>query len=549
MHCHAAQRQSESSQTSVHHCQFVAIRTRRRTQAEQQSAPPSRLWLFILHLTSASAVTLPRGFRDRRYHVCAWGALVDWRIRTARTLRFVDAFVIVWAISGAYVIRFGFDSSGMEATFEASYIWLSLVLCVAWWLMLGAWNSRQSRILGSGPDEYKRVAAASLWLFGLVAIVSYVFRIDTARGYVGIALPAGLVGLLLARWLLRQHLSVNRQSGASMSRLLVLGGPGAVEHLASSLLKARHSGYLPVAAYMPGADPGITSEPITGLEVLGHKADTASILAAIDVCKADAVAVSAGVQLHPQTLRHLGWALASRNVGLIMAPALTDIAGPRIHTQQVAGLPLIHVTTPTLEGGQRVAKRLFDLVTASVLVLLASPVMIAIALAIKFLSPGPILFKQERVGMQGVHFRMLKFRSMIVNAEQGLQDLESQNEGSGLLFKIKRDPRVTPVGRFLRKYSLDELPQLFNVIGGSMSLVGPRPPLPSEVASYEKDVRRRLLVKPGLTGLWQVSGRSNLSWQDSVRLDLYYVENWSLAGDLLILLKTARAVFDSTGAY
>jgi exopolysaccharide biosynthesis polyprenyl glycosylphosphotransferase len=212
-------------------------------------------------------------------------------------------------------------------------------------------------------------------------------------------------------------------------------------------------------------------------------------------------------------------------------------------------LPLIHVTTPTLEGGQRVAKRLFDVCASGVLIVLATPLMAAIALAIKLASPGPVLFKQERVGIQGAHFKMLKFRSMVIDAEQRLSELEHRNEGSGVLFKIKDDPRITPIGKLLRKYSLDELPQLFNVFAGSMSLVGPRPPLPKEVEGYEKDVRRRLLVKPGLTGLWQVSGRSNLSWQDSVRLDLYYVENWSLAGDVVILLKTARAVFHTTGAY
>lgn len=475
--------------------------------------------------------------------------MIDWRVRTARTLRIVDAFVVLWAVTGAYVLRFGLETTPLVSADGLNYVWLSGGLCVAWWLMLGAWNTRQSRVLGSGPDEYKRVAAASLWLFGLVAIFSYVLRIDTARGFVGIALPVGLTGLILARWLLRQHLSVMRQGGQSMSRLMLLGGPGAVAHLASTLSEARHAGYLPVAAYMPGADASLSVEPGSNLPVLGHDTQTTSILEAIEKCNADAVAVSAGVQLHPQTLRHLGWALASRNVGLIMAPALTDIAGPRIHTQQVAGLPLIHVTTPTLEGGQRVAKRLFDLTAAAALLVLACPVMLVIALTVRVASPGPILFKQERVGMGGQHFKMLKFRSMVVDAEKRLSELADRNEGNGVLFKIKDDPRITPIGRFLRKFSLDELPQLFNVLAGSMSLVGPRPPLPKEVAEYEKDVRRRLLVKPGLTGLWQVSGRSNLSWQDSVRLDLYYVENWSLAGDVVILLKTGRAVFQSTGAY
>ncbi|MEJ1194028.1 sugar transferase [Pseudarthrobacter sp. CCNWLW207] len=470
----------------------------------------------------------------------------DWRVKTSRILGIVDAFVIVWAVAGAFVVRFGLDPSFVISGQEFTYAWLSVVLAVAWWLMLGAWNSRQSRVLGAGPDEYKRVAAASLWLFGLVAIVSYALRIDTARGYVGVALPAGLIGLLLARWFLRQHLSVNRGRGDSMSRLLLLGGPGAIQHLSKSLAGARHAGYVAVAAHMPGSN---ADDSDTGLPIVGNEASVTSILQSIDLCNADAVAVSAGVQLHPKTIRELGWELAARNVGLIMAPALTDIAGPRIHTQQVAGLPLIHVTTPTLEGGQRVAKRLFDVAASGLILILALPVMAVIAVLVKLDSKGPIFFRQERVGIEGRRFAMLKFRSMVEDAEARLRDLEHRNEGSGLLFKMKHDPRVTRVGAVLRKYSLDELPQLFNVLAGSMSLVGPRPPLPREVEAYEQEVRRRLLVKPGLTGLWQVSGRSNLSWQDSVRLDLYYVENWSLAGDLVIILRTARAVFHSTGAY
>lgn len=469
----------------------------------------------------------------------------DWRRRSSRLLGIVDAFVVMWAVVGAFIVRFGAEPAGQEFT----YAWLSVGLAVVWWLMLGAWNSRQSHILGAGPDEYKRVAAASLWLFGLIAIVSYVLRVDTARGYVGVALPVGLFGLLMGRWLIRQHLNINRQQGHSMSRLMLLGGSSAVAHLAASLHSAKHAGYLPIAAYIPGLHNAPNVEPESGLPVLGHRPEARPIIEAIEQCGADAVAISAGVQLHPQTLRHLGWELASRNVGLIMAPALTDIAGPRIHTQQVAGLPLIHVTTPTLEGGQRVAKRLFDVVMAGLLLLAAFPLMVVIAALVKLDSPGPILFKQERVGIEGKHFGMFKFRSMVLDAEQRLNELAHRNEGSGVLFKIKNDPRVTRVGAVLRKYSLDELPQLFNVFAGSMSLVGPRPPLPREVEAYEHDVRRRLLVKPGLTGLWQVSGRSNLSWQDSVRLDLYYVENWSLAGDLIIILRTARAVFQSTGAY
>lgn len=477
------------------------------------------------------------------------GETTKWRSRYSRRLAATDAFVITWAVSGAYILRFGIDQNPETDEQNLTYGLISVGLVVSWWVMLSAWNARESRILGAGADEYKRVAAASLWLFGLVATVSYVFRMDTARGYVGVALPVGLVGLLLARWLLRQHINIDRQDGHSMYRLLLLGGEGAVAHLAASLRRAKYAGYLPVAAYTPGVQDGRNLELESGLPILGHLPETKPILDAIAKCDADAVAVSAGVQLHPQTLRHLGWELASRNIGLIMAPALTDIAGPRIHTQQVSGLPLIHVTTPTLEGGQRVAKRLFDIVASGLMILVTLPLMALIALLVKLSEPGPVFFLQNRVGIEGKHFNMIKFRSMVVDAEERVGELEDRNEGSGVLFKIRDDPRVTHVGRVLRRFSLDELPQLFNVFYGSMSLVGPRPPLPKEVEAYEHDVRRRLLVKPGLTGLWQVSGRSNLSWQDSVRLDLYYVENWSLAGDFIILLRTFRAVFHSTGAY
>jgi exopolysaccharide biosynthesis polyprenyl glycosylphosphotransferase len=463
----------------------------------------------------------------------------------------IDALVIVTAVAVAYVIRFGLDSN--SASFEESWYGpLSVVLVAAWWLMLGGWHSRDSRILGAGLEEYKRVASASLWLFGLVAIFSYVFKFDTARGYVGIALPAGLLGLLAARGLLRRRLTANRRDGHSMSRILLLGGPGAVAHLASSLHSARHAGYLPVGTYTPGVPDGAAQEMqemFEGLPHMGHEPDMHSILEAIELCEADAVAMSAGVQLHPRVIRHLGWELASRNVGLIMAPALTDVAGPRIHTRPIAGLPLIHVSTPTLEGGQRVAKRLFDIVAASSAIILLAPIFALVAFAVRLDSKGPVLFRQERVGIGGEMFSMFKFRSMVVDAESRLAALAQSNEGSGVLFKMKNDPRVTRIGGTLRRFSLDELPQLFNVLGGSMSLVGPRPPLASEVEAYEQIVRRRLLVKPGVTGLWQVSGRSNLSWQDSVRLDLYYVENWSLAGDLVILLRTVKAVCQSNGAY
>ena len=248
-------------------------------------------------------------------------------------------------------------------------------------------------------------------------------------------------------------------------------------------------------------------------------------------------------------MRELSWSLEPGRQHLVVAPSLTDIGGPRIHTRPVAGLPLIHVETPRYEGMKLYTKRGFDLVGSALLILLLSPFLAIIGIAIRLSTPGTVLFRQDRVGINGHQFKMLKFRSMVTDAEAQLAGLRELSEGNAVMFKMKDDPRITPIGKFLRRFSLDELPQLFNVFGGSMSLVGPRPPLEKEVSEYENHVHRRFLVKPGVTGLWQVSGRSNLSWEDTVRLDLYYVENWSMTGDVAILWRTAKAVLAREGAY
>jgi len=212
--------------------------------------------------------------------------------------------------------------------------------------------------------------------------------------------------------------------------------------------------------------------------------------------------------------------------------------------------PLLHVDQPDITGVRYFVKEVVERALAFGLCVVALPLLFVVAAAIKTTSPGPVLFRQRRVSRHGEAFEMLKFRSMRVDAESMLDDLVDRNEvAGGTLFKIRDDPRVTSVGRLLRRWSLDELPQLLNVLRGDMALVGPRPPLPGEVAGYSDGVRRRLLVKPGMTGLWQVSGRSDLSWEESVRLDLYYVENWSLSLDMQILWRTASAVLKSAGAY
>lgn len=475
-------------------------------------------------------------------------ATKGWRIRYSARLRLIDAGVVIWAVAGAFGIRFGFTDNGESHPRDLEYILLSIALVVSWWIMLELWGSRDPRVLGSGTEEYKRVIAGSVWLFGAVAVVSYALRIDTARGYVGLAFPAGAFGLLVGRWLVRQHLTLERRRGQSSSRVLIIGGLYSAAHLVRSLLSAPSAGYRPVAAHLPGAVP--TSDfPDVGVPVTGMETDFESIMHSILNADIDAVAISAGVNIHPRDLRRLGWELAARDIGMILAPALTDVAGPRIHTQPVAGLPLIHVSTPKLTGGKKVAKRSFDLVVAGMLVAVFSPVFLLLAILVKLTDGGPVFYRQERIGLRGTTFRMLKFRSMKVDADAQLQALlQAQGSGETPLFKVENDPRITPLGRVLRKFSLDELPQLLNVLGGSMSLVGPRPQREGEVALYDDAAHRRLYVSPGMSGLWQVSGRSNLSWEESIRLDLYYVENWSLMGDVMILLKTFKAVFASTGA-
>jgi exopolysaccharide biosynthesis polyprenyl glycosylphosphotransferase len=317
--------------------------------------------------------------------------------------------------------------------------------------------------------------------------------------------------------------------------------------IASVLHQQSSAGYLVVGACLPRGAAGST---LAGgaVPVLG---DFDDIGAALDAVGADTVVVTSNEQISALRMRELSWSLEPGRHHLVVAPSLTGIGGPRIHTRPVAGLPLIHVETPRYEGSKQFAKRAFDILASGLLIVVLSPLLAIITLCVRWGTPGMVLFRQERVGINGSTFTMLKFRSMVHDAEALLAALQDEQrlEGNTVMFKMAKDPRITRVGRVLRRFSLDELPQLFNVFAGSMALVGPRPPLPGEVQKYETHVHRRFLVKPGITGLWQISGRSNLSWEDTVRLDLFYVENWSIASDLIILWRTAKAVVGRDGAY
>lgn len=467
-------------------------------------------------------------------------------------IRAVDLVCVVWSTVGAQIARFGVKdpSFAIDSSHDTPYASISALVIAAWWVMLGMSGSREPRILGYGAEEYKRVLTASLWLFGGIAVFSYVFQLDTARGYVAIALPLGVVSLLIGRWTLRVRIAARRRVGEYLERVLLIGGAETVEHLQRQLGTHLEAGYLPVAACLPATtNIEMGNRSAGGLAIISHSGDVADIIAAVEHSHSTAVAITAGASFSPDSLRQLGWQLAARNIEMIMAPALTDVAGPRIHTRPVAGLPLVHVTTPKLDGLRGAIKRAFDIIGSAFLMVTLSPIFLAVALAIKLDDLGPLFYSQERIGQAGRPFRMHKYRSMVVDADTHLEALlKRQGTSNEPLFKVDNDPRLTRTGRWLRKYSLDELPQLWDVLVGNMSLVGPRPQRKAEVALYDDLAHRRLIVKPGMSGLWQVSGRSNLSWEQAIRLDLYYIDNWSLAGDLVILFKTFGAVIRNDGA-
>lgn len=390
-----------------------------------------------------------------------------------------------------------------------------------------------------------RVARASFGVFGTIAIFAFLTRIDVARGYLLISLPVGIVVLMLTRWLWRQWLVAHRRLGEYSARVLLVGSRQSVTQIARDLRRSPDAGYHVVGACVPD---GKVADVIDGtdLPIMGS---VDAIDRALVATGADTVAVTSTDDLPADKVKQISWMLESGRQHLVLAPSITDIAGPRIHARPVSGLPLIHVETPRFSSGQRFVKRTLDIIGAAVLLVLLSPVLLVVAAVVKLTSPGPVFYRQERIGRGGKPFGMLKFRSMRTGADRELKDLlAAQGTDTQPLFKVKDDPRITPVGRFIRKYSLDELPQLMNVLSGSMSLVGPRPQIADEVALYSTAARRRLLARPGITGLWQVSGRSTTSWDEAVRLDLYYVENWSLIADIAILIKTVKAVVAPGGS-
>jgi exopolysaccharide biosynthesis polyprenyl glycosylphosphotransferase len=430
--------------------------------------------------------------------------------------------------------------TGVPHLFLSYGSWMAL----AWLAWMAGRGCYSPRVFGAGSDEFSRVLMAGLLTAGTVAMACYLSKTDLSRGFVCTAFLLGVPVLLGERLAARRVLHAIRSRGGMQRRVLVLGDNAGTSQIAEILHREKHVGYSIVGACVPSGshEPG-SDRP--SIPVLGTVDDVREVAIATNV---DAVLIAGGAFVDAPAVRNVAWSLEGTDIEMIVVPSLTDVAGPRVHVRPVAGLPLLHIERPQAEAAVRWGKRSFDIIGSLILILVSSPLWLAVACAIKLDDGGPVLFRQRRVGLRGSTFHCLKFRSMQVNAESRRHLFHSVNEADGVLFKIQDDPRRTRVGRFIRRYSLDELPQLLNVLGGQMSLVGPRPPLPEEVACYETNVGRRLLVRPGLTGLWQVSGRSALSWRDTVRLDLYYVDNWSLFSDIVIILRTVRAVLRAEGA-
>ena len=465
-----------------------------------------------------------------------------------RALRIGDLVIIALVIVLSHLARFGAGNASVATIRHgtlSSYAPLGAAIIVTWWLLLAALKSYREHLLGYGSDEYHRVFQATITEFGGLALLSYLAGLQLSRGYFLVALPTGLMCLHLWRWLARRHLVRARRNGAFAHPTLVVGSSESVPAVIAEIGRRPELGLAVAGVFLSDAgavdpEPDRLPAPVIG--------GTACLPRSISGAEGITLVIARDSGLSPSRIRRISWMLGPTS-RLIMVPSMLDVAGPRLHLRPVDGISLIEIQVPRLDGAGLLAKRLFDVLASATLIAALAPLWIVIPVLVWAGDRGPTLFRQTRVGLRGREFRIWKFRTMRVNADAELTALLArQGTSDKPLFKVSDDPRITRVGRFLRRTSLDELPQLFNVLQGAMSLVGPRPQVPAEVELYDDVASRRLLTKPGITGLWQVNGRSSLSWEEALRFDLFYVENWSLSMDIRILLKTLRVVITRDGS-
>ena len=450
-----------------------------------------------------------------------------------------DAIIIFIAAIAAHAARFEFMG---ERALELP-LWMIVLVPAAWLGALALAGAYSVPHLQTGTTEFHRVLLASVVFAGTVGTVNYLMQYELSRAFFLLTFAIGVPALLALRYARRRVLKRLHTAGHFRKSAVIVGNPAHIDEVARVLRREKWLGYEMVGALTTAE----VEETPGGLPVLGRVDDVVNLVENRGI---QTVFFAEGSFPDSQHFKRMAWDLEEHSTQMIVAPALTDISASRLATRPVGGLPLVYVERPQAINASRWAKRLFDVVGSGILLVIAALIVGPVAIAIKIEDGGKIFFRQTRVGRRGEEFQCLKIRSMVPNAEALKAQLEEQNESEGkVLFKMAHDPRITKVGAFIRRFSIDELPQLWNVFRGDMSLVGPRPALPKEVALYDRDAVRRLDVRPGLTGLWQVSGRSDLPWDETVRLDAYYVDNWSFMQDLAIMLRTARAVVSSRGAY
>lgn len=461
----------------------------------------------------------------------------------------VDLVIVTFAVFVGWQTRVVLDIFGEEHLLQQVTTAKVLPLIALWMLALTLLGAHSPTTFGVGVGEYKRVIIGSMLAAGLIGGFCYITEFPLSRGLFLVAFLVGIPLLLVGRYLLRRVFHQLRSEGLLARRVLLTGTTTQIDEVASVLAREKWLGFSVVGAVATDSATATNRETTAGgVRLLGARHETDTIVRNAEI---DVVLFVGGAVQSAQEMRKTAWALETTGADIMVLPSLTDVASDRVRVRPAAGLPFVEVEGPRAQRASRFFKRFFDVVGSLALIAFAAPVLLAVALAVRIHDGGPALFRQKRVGRNGEEFSCLKFRSMVVDADQMIDAVAAHNrhDADHVLFKATNDPRVTAPGRVIRRFSLDELPQLFNVLRGDMSLVGPRPPLPREVARYDDMAIRRLAVRPGMTGLWQVSGRSDLSWEESLRLDLYYVDNWSMGQDLRILARTANAVFSQRGAY
>lgn len=479
-----------------------------------------------------------------------YGDATGWRRRHTRALLLGDLLVLVLAVGTAQLVRFGAPAGRPVSGLGISYAVLGIGLAGMWWLSLQMHQVRSPKVVGHGWEEYRRVVVATFRAFAIFAMLSLALKMDASRLYLATAFPLGLVGLLVERKLARVGLHRARVKGDAAAKVLVVGGERAAGDLANWFAKHKTAGYEVCGVWVPDETMPVAVLPEDVTRRVPVMSASLDFTEALAISGATTVVVTDTEHLGHESLRDLAWKLEGSSIDLILSPNVLNVASSRLYLQDVSGMPMLHVSEPQYASAARLSKRVFDVVGALLILVVAAPLLVATAVAVKLSSPGAVFYRQERIGRDGERFGMVKFRSMRTDADSQLAGLlAAEGKSIAELPKLMRDPRVTRVGAFIRRYSIDELPQLLNVVKGDMSLVGPRPQRDFEVAQYDRLARRRLTVRPGMTGLWQVSGRSDLAYTEAISLDVHYVENWSMVTDVMILWRTARAVLASQGAY